>query len=617
MNNHNRYEGEKSKVVWPLAFIIGLVPLIVRMRVLPIPESAKWLWDNGSGSYVDFFSANKLIVLGILTIIAIILFILEYKKADLYKDKAIYTCIGLYTAIATLATLFAAKGEKVVALFGAPGRYEGLLAIILYMIITLLAIYVAQDWWNVKFLYKALSIGAIIMGLIGLGQFLNFDLLQSDGGKALMLPFKYAHMADNINFTFNSNRAYTVYGTLFHSNYVGSYTAMLLPISVVGMIYTYLYKKDKDKRFNATVFVLLMIILWFSSHSRGGLVGGIVALLLVFVLLYKNLIKTKAHMGIFATLLIVGAVLLNILSGGTIGHQLFSLPGEVVKLVSSSGEDIPQLEDIRLEGDAIEIDSNLPTFRIEKDGEEIILKDGQGNLIPANEQDGKIVPQDPAYTGMYIEFFSSKELRVNIANPAKNASYPLSFVYTGDNHPEEGYRVIGGNKQILEIEPVESIGFEGKEQVGSSRGYIWSRTFPMIRDKWLLGYGPDTYALHFPQHDVIGKANAYNNPLVLADKPHNLYLQIMTATGVPSLLVLIGLFITYLMLWIKHLRSTDRDDIRRWMSIGIFAAICGYLIAGLFNDSIVPVAPVFWVLCGLGIGLTKTTSQPQIAKKAK
>lgn len=601
--NQNTYQGEKSKVAWILALILGLVPLIVRMKVISIPESAKWLWDSGQGSYVDFFSANKLIVLGILTIVALILFATEYNIKPLYNNKWVYICISLYLIFAGLSTVFADKGERAVAFFGGPGRYEGLLALIFYMVIAMLGMYVAQEWWNVTFLYKALSIGAMVMGIIGLGQFLGFDFLQTDGGKSLMLPFEYLDLADQISFTFNEHQAYNVYGTLFHANYVGSYAAMLMPISVVGMIYTYLYTKKTEKRINATIFALLMSVLWFASRSRGGLVGGGVALILVFILLHRAFIKSKAQMGVFVTLLIVGAVVLNIVSRGTIVSQLSSLPREVVSLFSSDKEEVAQLKDIRLEENAIEIDSNLPTFRIEKVEDELILKDASGQLIPVVQEEGAIVPQDPAYTGMYIELGSAQEFKVHIANPAIGASYPLYFVHIGDSIPGEGYRVVGGNNQALEIEPIDAWGFEGKERVGSARGYIWSRTFPMIKDRWLLGYGPDTYPLHFPQHDVIGKANAYDNPIIIVDKPHNLFLQIMVSTGVPSLLALMALFVIYFVLWVRHIRSTDKDDIRRWMSIGIFVAICGYLIAGLFNDSVVSVAPVFWILWGLGIGL--------------
>ncbi len=37
--------------------------------------------------------------------------------------------------------------------------------------------------------------------------------------------------------------------------------------------------------------------------------------------------------------------------------------------------------------------------------------------------------------------------------------------------------------------------------------------------------------------------------------------------------------------------------------LACFAAFCGYAAAGVFNDSVVSVAPVFWVLLGLGIGI--------------
>lgn len=618
MKSHTMYEGEKSKVSWALAVILALVPLIVRMKVVAIPEAAKWLWDtSGEGVYADFFSANKLILLGVLTVIALVLFVIEFDKKNQYTNKAVYTCIGVYTLFAVLSTVFAQKGEKTVSLFGAPGRYEGLLALLFYMIITVLAIYVGQQWWNVKFLYKALSLGAFIMGAIGLGQFLGFDFLQSDGGKALMLPFEYLDLADQINFTFNEHQAYNVYGTLFHANYVGSYAAMLMPLSVVGMIYTYLYTKSPEKKFNATIFSLLMMVLWFASRSRGGLVGGGVALVLIFILLYKNFIKTKSQMGVFVGFVIVGAIILNIVSRGTIAAQLFSLPREVVGFFAGDQEEVHQLKDIRLEENAVEIDSNLPTFRIEKVEERLILKDASGNEIPVVEDEAKIVPQDSAYTGLYIELGSAKEFRVHIANPALGASYPLYFVHIGDSVPGEGYRVVGGNGQALEIEEIDTWGFEGKERLGSARGYIWSRTLPMIKDTWLLGYGPDTYALHFPQHDVIGKANAYDNPMMTVDKPHNLYLQTIVATGLPSLLALIILFGIYFILWVRHIKSADQDDIRRWMSIGIFTALCGYLIAGLFNDSVVSVAPIFWILWGLGIGLATSPTKPRLVQQAK
>ncbi len=606
--NHTQYEGKRSKVTWPLALILAIVPLIVRLREIKLPEVTKQFWDSGSGTFADFFSANKVVVLGILTIIGLVFFVIEYIEIGRYKkpregnasyaNKIVYTLLGVYTFFAILSTLLAKKGEKVVALFGVPGRYEGLITILFYLVTMVLAMYVAQEWWNIKSMYKIFVIGAFILGLIGVGQFLKVDFFQLDGGKAMILPAKYLHLADQVNFTFNSNAAYTVYGTLFHSNYVGSYTAMLMPISLVAMAYTFLYVKDKEKKFYATIFSLTMIIVWFACHSRGGLVGGGLAILLILILLYPYLIKTKAHLAIVGTLILVCALVFNMISGGTIAAQLFSLPKEVGKLFAEDTSQVRQIEDIKLEQNAVEISSNLPLIRIEKDGDNYTLISEGGAIIPTEENQGQIVPQDAAYAGMHVLRTSENSFRVMITNPQIGTVYPLDFVET-----TEGMRIVGSNGNLVTIEPIESWGFKGKERVGSSRGYIWSRTIPMIKDTWLVGYGPDTYSLHFPQHDVIGKTNAYDTARINVDKPHNLYLQIIVSTGLVSLFAFIGLFITYFVLWLKHMKATPKDDIRRWMSMGIFVAICGYLVAGLFNDSVVSVAPVFWILWGLGMGL--------------
>lgn len=609
MNQPIKYEGKRSKVTWPLAIILALVPLIVRLRELKLPEATKQFWDNGSGTYADFFSINKVILLGILTVIGLMFFITEYidsssyraktrPQAKTYKNKIVYSLLGTYTFFAILSTLMATKGERVVALVGAPGRYEGLITILFYVTTMFLAMYVAQEWWNIKSIYKIFVIGAFILGLIGLGQFLKVDFFQLDGGKALILPSQYLHLADQINFAFNSNAAYTVYATLFHSNYVGSYTAMLMPISLVAMAYTFLYKKDKEKRLYATIFAIVMIVVWFACHSRGGLVGGGFALILLLILLFPYLIKTKVHLSIVSTLIVIAAIVFNMVSGGTIAAQLLSLPKEVGKLFASDAIELKQIEDIKLEQDAVEISSNLPLIRIEKEGMLYTLKDDKGVLIPITDTEGKIVPQDPAYTGMHILRTSEEGFRVLIANPQVGTTYPLDFVETDD-----GMRIVGSNGNLLTIEPIETWGFKGKERVGSARGYIWSRTIPMIKDTWLVGYGPDTYSLHFPQHDVIGKTNAYDTARINVDKPHNLYLQIIVSTGFVSLLAFLALVVTYFVLWFKHMRLSPKDDIRRWMSMGIFVAICGYLVAGLFNDSVVSVAPVFWILWGLGLGL--------------
>lgn len=609
MSRYATYKGKQSKVLWPLAVIVGLVPLIVRLKEVKLPEVVKEFWDNGSGTYADFFSVNKLILLGIAVAFGIGLFMLEYRQIKLYKgtnlerrlynNKIIFGLTSVYAGFAILSTVFAAKGQKYLALFGAPGRYEGLITILCYIGSMLLAIYVAQDARHIKVLYKVLVVQGLISGFIGIGQFLGHDLFETLRGKLLMLPYAYQHLAHKVNFSFNGR----VYGTFFNPNYVGSYGAMLMPLSMVGMIYTYTYKKELGKKLIATLFAITMFILWVIPLSRGGLLGGGFALVLIFLLLFKRIINSKGRGIALIGLLIATFVMANHLSDGVILKRMSTLPKQASDFFAKNDKPVRQLEDIKLEEDAVEIISNLPPIRIEREEEQLILKDKGGQVIPTVQEKATMTSDDPDYPGLVIVNNLPESFRVRIANPGRR-TYTMNFVPTS-----EGMRIIGSNGVLLTIEPVESWGFKGKENLGSSRGYIWSRTLPMIKDTWLLGYGPDTYVVNFPQHDVIGKTLMQGSPNIIVDKPHNLYLQIMTATGFISLLAFLGLIITYSVLCFKHIRRTDPDDIGRWMSIGIFAAVCGYLVAGMFNDSIVAVAPIFWIILGLGIGLTDNSEE--------
>ena len=162
---------------------------------------------------------------------------------------------------------------------------------------------------------------------------------------------------------------------------------------------------------------------------------------------------------------------------------------------------------------------------------------------------------------------------------------------------------------LYPVTEVERLGFEGYERLGSSRAYIWSRTLPLLKDTILLGHGPDTYAFYFPQNDVIGKLKFFNNPKMLVDKPHNLYLQIAVNTGLLSLLALLYLWVDY---FVSSLILYNNSDLSNWqnrLGIALLGAVAAYLVAGFFNDSVISVAPVFWILLGLGIALNSLVQE--------
>jgi len=88
----------------------------------------------------------------------------------------------------------------------------------------------------------------------------------------------------------------------------------------------------------------------------------------------------------------------------------------------------------------------------------------------------------------------------------------------------------------------------------------------------------------------------------IVDKPHNFFMQIALQTGVLSLLVMLALFALYTLDSLKLYWRISLLEPLYAIGFACFLAVVGYLIAGVFNDSVVSVAPVFWALLGVGIG---------------
>ena len=220
---------------------------------------------------------------------------------------------------------------------------------------------------------------------------------------------------------------------------------------------------------------------------------------------------------------------------------------------------------------------------------------------------GKILLNDERYKSYDIRLvnISGKNI-LYINKDSVKLYFELKSKYIG---------IVDFKGKSIDIDNIKSFGFEGKEKLASSRGYIWSRSLPLVKDTILLGHGPDTFVAYFPQQDIMGKMYAYNGDMwQLVDKPHNLYLQTALNTGAVSLIAMLALFIMYFIKSFKIYYRSKFDDFNSIAGLGIFVAVVGYLGAGIFNDSVVSVAPVFWVLLGMGISVNNILTSKKKTK---
>ena len=91
----------------------------------------------------------------------------------------------------------------------------------------------------------------------------------------------------------------------------------------------------------------------------------------------------------------------------------------------------------------------------------------------------------------------------------------------------------------------------------------------------------------------------YGNPNELVDKPHNLYLLYAINFGVIGL----GAFLFIIILLIVKMKRKYKEDLLsdNAIYIGAFAGVLAYMGSGFFNDSVVAVSPIFWILLGIAV----------------
>lgn len=114
-----------------------------------------------------------------------------------------------------------------------------------------------------------------------------------------------------------------------------------------------------------------------------------------------------------------------------------------------------------------------------------------------------------------------------------------------------------------------------------ARTYIWRESVSVLKETLLIGKGPATFPLYFKQFQDKSASVGLTN--VVVDRPHNMYINIWQNTGLISLFV-IGVLVLRTILF-----STDRS-----LSMGAV----GFLIAGLFTDSVLAVTPYFLIFLG-------------------
>ena len=579
--------------VLPIVLIAAVVPLIVHYKKINLSEvvASYWIRDYNT----DFFSYYKVIFLLGFSLLALITFYIYFRKeaGKKLKKTAYYYPIFIYLIMILLSTFF--SKAQLTSLQGFPDRYEGMPVLIAYLLITVITINLFNKKEQFEFLLKALLTSAVIIAIIGLSQFFGYDFFQNVLGQKLILPGReFAELSTAMDFRFEGSNI--LFATFYNPNYAGSYFSMLLMLSTV----LYFFARSKKRIIVLAAASSFIFAAWLGSLSRAGILGAIVSTLVVAVILNKKLVEKYKKVLILLLIFLAVFTIMDIYTDGSLRKEFLSLGTETQ--LAFMGE-TAQIKELKSEAGYLHFKTEEEYLRF---GFE---RENDFQLIVLNESDQKLdysLSQSEKEAGYFK--FEDPELaayRFKVLESENNDNLILEFKY-GNKTAEflnasklNGFFIIGMRNNVYPLEKVESLGFEGKEMLASKRGYIWSRTLPLIKEKPILGYGPDTFAIFFPQHDVVGKFKYFNSSKIIVDKPHNLYLQIGFNTGLISLAAVLILFGSYFLRNLKLYLTCKFDNYYTEIGLAFLAAFTAYAAAGFFNDSVVSVAPVFWIILGL------------------
>lgn len=577
----------------PLALIAAVTPLIVRYKKIKLGEVAASYWIRDYNT--DFFSYYKMIFFLTALFFAFLAFYIYYKKEKTLKKTFYYIPLSIYLMMIIASTVF--SEAKLTSLNGFPDRYEGMAVLIGYILVVIFTINLVKKKKHLKFLFAFLLISAVIIGVLGIYQFFGLDFFQSQLGKRLILSASdFADLAKSLNFRFDGNNI--IYATFYNPNFAGSYFAMLFMLTFI----IYFFAEGRQNKILYGAVNLLIFANWLGSLSRAGILGVILSGLIMTFLLKNQILKRWKSLVIIFIGFILVFTAMDLSTGGSLHKEFFSLGVETELALKGEKAEIKNIayQDKRL---IFETEENiLEIYFTETD--HLHFVDGNNNELDYYSKKEDLNGEKTAYIYLADQAYDRFKFQLIKNKKEDNMIFELYYNEKRLNMLVDSARnfwAIGMRGNIYPIKDVKSWGFEGKERLASGRGYIWSRTLPLLKETLLTGYGPDTYAIYFPQDDVIGKFKTFRNPAKIVDKPHNMYLQLAVNTGLVSLLAVLSLFVVYF--W-RNINLFWKSDYKNWYEragIGIFSAFLAYVVAGFFNDSVISVAPVFWLLLGMGI----------------
>mgnify|MGYP000217861444 FL=1 len=591
-NKSNFSPSSQRTSIWlllPIILILSVLPFITKLKEYN-KNLSNFPWFTYNDLYTDFFLYYKQkFFLTIVFIMALIVII----KACVDKRNIVYSNVliplGIYGALALISSIVSKYRKYSFA--GVHAHFESVFVLLGYCLIVYYCLQVIKTEEDVRLIVNCFVISILVMALLGLTQYIGKDFFATNLGKKLILPRSHWGSMNDLQFNFEKHR---VYMTFYNPNYVGSYSAMAVSFITVLAVLT------RKNKWMIPIYILADIgifICLIGSKSKTGIIALVVASIFTLVILSKKLIKYFYFTVPMLLLVVSVVVLFNKANDNILLNS--------IKQATVFNKSEPPLKEIITGDDEVIIKYNEEELHVKY----FAGNDFYGNFVLTDANNMPVIMEFDYNNGDYTikdDRFPNFKLGF-----AKYEDIPLFYVTIDNynwyftNQTDDGtYYYMNNYGKLDKIIKAPYALFSGYEGYASGRGYIWSRTIPLLKKYFILGSGADTFMMVFPQQDYVGLYN-YGYGDQLLTKPHNMYLQMGVQTGVLSL---IAFLVFYAMYFISSLKLYIKGKFKSYyaqVGVAVLVASLSYIILGIANDSSLTVAPVFWSLIGLGIVVNK------------
>lgn len=579
----------------PLMFVLAVIPLVTFVTVYHT-DIGNNTWIAGTAFY-DFFLYYKsqlLMLMGLILGITTAVSLMRGYHGNLcgkYSYLALIP-VGIFALFSFVSAMV--SEHRADALFGGYEQFEGLFVLLCYVFCFVFAYFYVTDGKWLDLLLHTLLIGSLILSFMGAMQAFHCDYMTNKK----MVPFLTMFLKNVPDkFTISASFGKGVsYATLYNPNYVGTYVALVLPVTVaLG-----LWGRKPVFRIMAAISALFQIIMLFGAQSMTGLIGVAGGALIALLFLFADLRKNRR------LLFGIGGVILVAIIG-----VLVAKPDLLAQFTQTSLSSCSYtITSIETSNDKFQISLDNGN-KIEgrsaqgKGIHECTLYDAAGTPLPTTGTlaDGLTIPEE-GYRG--ITFFSDRK---QFSEGDKKVDYDILRISAGENYSWELLKrndklyYVNGVGKLDRLRKVKALGFEHRYDLATNRGYIWSRTLPLLQENMLLGKGADNFVYAFPNDDYVGKINCGFGSQTIT-KPHNMYMQIWVQDGMPACLAFLAIFVLFGIRTFRGCFKKGTLTYAQKIQIAVFCGSAGYMMAGIANDSTICVAPVFWCLLGTGMAVS-------------